>query len=255
MRDHRSTASGSPARATRGIVLAAAVAAFVALPTSAASAPASPAHASLAVSPSQKLAVLLGLHTARSEPDESSTSLGDIQERRPITEERTVLPVVGRGVGPDGAVWLRVLLPGRPNGHTGWIVQRATRAAVTSWRLVVHTATRRVTVYHHGRSVRVFKAVVGKPATPTPSGAAFVEEMIQLRASAVGAPFALALSSRSGVLQEFAGGPGQIALHGLTNVGGTLGTATSHGCVRLSNAAMRWLVFRVAPGTPVTVTR
>jgi lipoprotein-anchoring transpeptidase ErfK/SrfK len=96
---------------------------------------------------------------------------------------------------------------------------------------------------------------VGKPATPTPPGAAFVEEVIQLRASAVGAPFALALSSRSAVLQEFAGGPGQIALHGLMNVGGTLGTATSHGCIRLTNAAMRWLVFRVAPGTPVTVTR
>ena len=254
MRDHRSIASGSRARPVRGLVLTAAVAVFVGLPTSAASAPAS-ISASNAASPTQKLVVLLGLHTARSEPDESSTSLGDIQDRRPITEERTVLPVVGRGIGPDGAAWLHVLLPGRPNGHTGWIVQRATRAALTSWRLVVHTATRRVSVYQHGRSVRVFKAVVGKPATPTPLGAGFVEELIQLRASAVGAPFALALSLRSAVLQEFAGGPGQIALHGLSNVGGILGTATSHGCVRLSNAAMRWLVFRIAPGTPVTVTR
>jgi lipoprotein-anchoring transpeptidase ErfK/SrfK len=252
MRDHRFIASGLRVRATRGIVLTAA--AFAALSTSAASAPAG-GSASLAIPPSQKLVVLLGLHTARSEPDESSTSLGEVRDHRPITEERTVLPVVGNGVGPDGAAWLRVLLPGRPNGHTGWIMQRATRAAATSWRLVVHTASRRVSVYRYGRSVRVFRAVVGKPSTPTPPGAAFVEELIQLRASAVGAPFALALSSRSAVLQEFAGGPGQIALHGLTNVGGTLGTATSHGCVRLSNAAMRWLVFRVAPGTPVTVTR
>jgi lipoprotein-anchoring transpeptidase ErfK/SrfK len=254
MRDHRFIASGLRVRATRGIVLTAAVSAFVALSTSAASAPAAEG-ARLAVAPDQKLVVLLSSHTARSEPDESSTSLGSVRDRRPITEERTVLPLVGNGVGPDGATWLRVLLPGRPNGHTGWILQRATRAALTSWRLVVHTASRRVSVYRYGRPVRVFKAVVGKPSTPTPPGAAFVEELIQLRASAVGAPFALALSSRSAVLQEFAGGPGQIALHGLTNVGGTLGTATSHGCVRLSNAAMRWLVFRVTPGTPVTVTR
>jgi lipoprotein-anchoring transpeptidase ErfK/SrfK len=101
--------------------------------------------------------------------------------------------------------------------------------------------------------VRVFKAVVGKPSTPTPAGEFFVEESIALRSSDVGAPFALALSARSEVLQEFDGGPGQIALHGLSNVGGVLGTAASHGCVRLADDAMRWLVVRIGPGTPVTV--
>ena len=83
----------------------------------------------------------------------------------------------------------------------------------------------------------------------------FVEEVIALRPGDVGAPYALALSSRSTVLQEFAGGPGQIGVHGLMNVGGVLGTAVSHGCVRLDNAAMRWLVVRIHPGVPVTVTR
>jgi lipoprotein-anchoring transpeptidase ErfK/SrfK len=60
--------------------------------------------------------------------------------------------------------------------------------------------------------------------------------------------------ARSNVLQEFDGGPGQIALHGLDNVGGTLGTAVSHGCVRLADASMRWLVTRVGPGVPVTIS-
>jgi len=111
-----------------------------------------------------------------------------------------------------------------------------------------------VTVYSKGRVVRVFKAVVGKPATPTPHGEFFVEESIQLRAGDVGAPFALALSARSNVLQEFDGGPGQIALHGLANIGGVLGSAVSHGCVRLDDNAMRWLVVRIGPGVPVTIT-
>jgi len=75
-----------------------------------------------------------------------------------------------------------------------------------------------------------------------------------LRAADVGAPFALALSARSNVLQEFDGGPGQVALHGLANVGGVLGTAVSHGCVRLDNDVMRWLVVRIGPGVPVTIT-
>ena len=71
----------------------------------------------------------------------------------------------------------------------------------------------------------------------------------------VGAPFALALSARSNVLRKFAGGPGRIGLHGLTNVGGILGSAASHGCVRLGNSTMRWLVVRIGPGVPVTITR
>jgi hypothetical protein len=56
------------------------------------------------------------------------------------------------------------------------------------------------------------------------------------------------------VLQEFDGGPGQVALHGLANVGGVPGSAVSHGCVRLDNDVMRWLVARIGPGVPVTIT-
>jgi hypothetical protein len=54
---------------------------------------------------------------------------------------------------------------------------------------------------------------------------------------------------------EFAGCPGQIALHGLSNVGGVLGTAVSHGCVRLADTAIRWLAARIGPGVPVTIGR
>ena len=57
------------------------------------------------------------------------------------------------------------------------------------------------------------------------------------------------------MLQEFDGGPGQIAVHGLANIGGVPGTAVSHGCVRLANATMRWLVIRIGPGVPVTISR
>ena len=68
-----------------------------------------------------------------------------------------------------------------------------------------------------------------------------------------GGPYALALSARSNVLQEFEGGPGQIAIHGRENLGGTLGTAASHGCIRLATASIDWLAERIVPGTPVTI--
>jgi len=53
---------------------------------------------------------------------------------------------------------------------------------------------------------------------------------------------------------QFAGAPGQIALHGIDNVGGVPGTAASHGCMRLSTPDISWLAHRIGPGTPVTIT-
>ncbi len=145
------------------------------------------------------------------------------------------------------------MLPGRPNGSTGWITRKGTRKLITSWRVVVDLATRRVTAYHRGRAVRAFRAVVGKPSTPTPSGTFFVEETLRMAPGEPGGPLALATSARSNVLQEFEGGPGQIAIHGRDNLGGTLGTAESHGCIRLDTAGIDWLAARVEPGTPVTI--
>ena len=219
------------------------------------SAEATPARGHLSfVKPKQELVILFSPHRAMSQPSLRSRRLVMVAARRPITEQRTVLPVLARKNG-NGFRWLRVRLPGRPNGGTGWIVRKATVSWRTTWHLVVSTSARRVAVYHYGRRVRIFKAVVGRPSTPTPPGEFFVEESIKLSSRAVGAPFALALSARSTVFQEFAGGPGQIAMHGLGNVGGTPGTAVSHGCVRLENGAMRWLVRRVGAGVPVTIAR
>ena len=57
------------------------------------------------------------------------------------------------------------------------------------------------------------------------------------------------------MLQEFDGGPGQIALHGLDNLGGQLGTAESHGCIRLADTAITWLAARIGPGVTITITQ
>lgn len=147
------------------------------------------------------------------------------------------------------------MLPGRPNGSTGWIAQQGTRELTTPWRLVVHLGSRRVFVYRSGLLVARFGAVIGKPSTPTPSGSYFVEETVKLSIREPGGPFALALSARSDALREFDGGPGQIALHGRDGLGGTLGTASSHGCIRLSSASIDWLAERIGPGVPVEIVR
>lgn len=173
--------------------------------------------------------------------------------RRPITGEQTTLPVIGHSTGPDAVRWLEVMLPGRPDGSTGWIAQTGTREHVTGWRILVDLTARRVRVYRDGLTLRTFQAVVGKPSTPTPTGQFFVEETVQMQPGQADGPFALALSARSNVLQEFEGGPGQIGIHGRNGLGGTLGAAESHGCVRLATASIDWLAARIGPGTPVRI--
>lgn len=202
----------------------------------------------------QSLVVLLGDHVARSAPSVRAHRIESVLARRPLTHVRTVLPVLGEARSSDGTSWLRVSLSGRPSGHVGWITAARTRRTATAWRLAVTLSGRRVTVYHEGRAVRRFRAVVGKPSTPTPRGDFFVEEAVALSARDAGGPFALATSARSQVLQEFDGGPGQIALHGTDNLPGALGTAASHGCIRLSPRAITWLARRIGSGTPLTVS-
>ena len=120
---------------------------------------------------------------------------------------------------------------------------------------MVRLSARRVTVYRGGHVRRQFRAIVGKPSTPTPRGAFFVEEGLALSSYEAGAPYALATSARSNALQEFDGGPGQIALHGTDNLTGRLGTAVSHGCVRLGTQAITWLARRIGAGVPLRITR
>jgi lipoprotein-anchoring transpeptidase ErfK/SrfK len=156
---------------------------------------------------------------------------------------------------PDGSSWARVGLPGRPSGHTGWIPASRTSLSSTRWHILIDLSARRVTVYRDGRVDRRFRAVVGKPSTPTPRGEFFIEEPVALSLEASGSPFALATSARSSVFQEFEGGPGQIGIHGTNNISGALGTAVSHGCVRLSTSAITWLAKRIDSGVPLTITR
>ena len=206
-----------------------------------------------AVRPTQELVRLVTSHDARSLLRSRPTRTRTVPAWRPITGEQTVLPVVDHATTADGVHWLRVMMPGRPNGAKAWIRQRGTEPTKTTWHVVVRTSMRRLTVYRHGRVVRSFAAIVGKASTPTPRGRFFIEESVRMPSGSAGAPYALASSARSTVLQEFEGGPGQIAVHGMRNLAGRPGTAVSHGCVRLTDAGIRWLAARILPGTPLTI--
>ncbi|HVF77103.1 MAG TPA: L,D-transpeptidase [Solirubrobacteraceae bacterium] len=240
--------AGAPAPARAVAVFSTGTGSLAGLPTPP---PPAPGAGSL----TQRTVVLLHDRVARIAPDIGARKIGTVRTRRPLTRVRTVLPLLGDAKGSDGSSWLHVRLPGRPNGHTGWIPAIQTRRARSEWHIRVDLSLRRVTIRRDGQVIRRFRAAVGKPATPTPIGRFFIEEALALSPQDDGGPFALATSARSSVLQEFAGGPGQIALHGTNNLATVLGTAVSHGCVRLSTRAITWLARRIRAGVPLTITR
>jgi hypothetical protein len=216
-----------------------------------------PTASASTVAPSQTVATLRANHAIYHSPGKGREA--SISRRRPITGEATTLPVLASRTGSH-STWLLVRLPGGTlrgprNGQVGWISAVRTRLWQIRWHIFISLSQRTARIYNSGRLVRKWLVVVGKPSTPTPSGQFFVEENIAEPPSFPGAPYALATSARSSVFTEFDGGPGQVALHGIGGgLGGTMGQAQSHGCVRFSTAHITWLAHRTFPGTPVTIT-
>ncbi|MGX6449264.1 L,D-transpeptidase, partial [Patulibacter sp. S7RM1-6] len=109
-----------------------------------------------------------------------------------------------------------------------------------------------------GRLVRRARVVVGAPGTPTPRGLfAIYEATHQRDPDGFIGPGALHLTAYSNVLDDYGGGPGVVAIHGRGPAAlvDPLGSARSHGCVRVDNRTLRWLRARLQPGTVVRITR
>ena len=62
-----------------------------------------------------------------------------------------------------GKTWLRVALPDRPNGSSGWIREDFVRLSTSSWRVTINRDSHLVTVYSNGRMLRRFSSVIGAP--------------------------------------------------------------------------------------------
>ncbi len=95
---------------------------------------------------------------------------------------------------------------------------------------------------------------VGRAVSPTPTGSYFVTDLLRPPdPRGFYGPYAFGLSAYSPVYTSFAGGDGQVGIHG-TNTPSVLGNDVSHGCVRVANATIARLARTVPLGTPVAIT-
>jgi len=150
--------------------------------------------------------------------------------------------------------WVQVLVPGRPTGATGWVAldQVGAPVAITT-EVHVDLAARKLTLLDGGKAVFATPVAIGAPESPTPTGRFSVTDKLDTQdpGGAYG-QYAIGLSGRSEVLTEFAGGDGQIGIHG-TDQPDSIGKPVSHGCIRVPNEAMAKLNAVLALGTPVVV--
>lgn len=170
------------------------------------------------------------------------------------------LLVIGAHPLSGGRCMVEVRLPSRPNGATGWIESQSVLLEPTPWRITVSPSERTLTLTRSGLRVLRVQVVVGKPSTPTPAGLFAIVEAVPSQPNAFVGSWVLALTAHSDPLQHYNGGDGTVGIHGRGGASllDPLGSAASHGCIRLANDAINALVDRIGrdnlPGTPVVVT-
>ena len=156
-----------------------------------------------------------------------------------------------------GKTWLKVRLPIRPNGSSGWIPRNRVRLVLSRRFISIDLSRRLLRLYGGGRVLKRFNVVVGAPATPTPRGLfAIYDRVKQGDPDGFVGPWVLPITAHSPKIKQFDGGPGVVGLHGRgpASLSDPLGSARSHGCIRMNNSKIRYLA-RLMKGTAVRIHR
>ncbi|MEA2124878.1 MAG: hypothetical protein QOI80_1660, partial [Solirubrobacteraceae bacterium] len=76
--------------------------------------------------------------------------------------------------------WIRVRIPGRPNGRTGWVPRAALGPFVVRFTSLRIDRTRlRATLRRRGKRIWRAPIGIGAPATPTPGGRYWIRERLR----------------------------------------------------------------------------
>lgn len=177
-----------------------------------------------------------------------------ITRLRFLTEDRRpeVYLVLSATVDAAGEVWLRIRIPMRPNGRTGWVPADMLGALhVVRTKLVIDRRALRATLYRNGRPIWVSRVGVGKAKTPTPKGRYYVRELLKGDGGLYGT-WAFGTSAYAS-LSDWPNG-GVVGVHG-TDQPELIPGRPSHGCVRVPNAKINRLRRLMPIGTPINIVR
>jgi lipoprotein-anchoring transpeptidase ErfK/SrfK len=151
--------------------------------------------------------------------------------------------------------WLAVTTTGLGNGKVAWV--RADSPALDRGRvrmaISVDLSKRTLELRRGKRLVKSLKVAIGRPGSSTPRGRFAVTDKIP--GSRYGSYYGCCILALNGTQPNpppgWRGG-NRLAIHG-TNAPGSIGQASSAGCLRAADADLRTLMRRVPLGTPVFV--
>jgi L,D-transpeptidase catalytic domain len=149
--------------------------------------------------------------------------------------------------------WFGVPVPELPNGRLAWIKddRLALDLSQTHFWITAEVSRQQLQLRYGNRVLDSFPVSVGSPSSPTPLGRYSVTDGLVGRG--LGPWYGccvLALSGHQPNLPAGWIGGNRMAIHGTP---GTIGGATSHGCLRASDTNMISLFARVPLGTPVFI--
>jgi len=185
---------------------------------------------------------------AHSSPLQSSPTIKIFPQFRTDFRPTTLL-VLGMRTDAKGVRWLKLSMPMRPNGRTGWVKAAAVHMRPVRHAIVIDLSSRKLRVLERGKTRFATRVAIGRPGMETPTGNFYLTATFKPTEQFLGA-FAFETSAYS-KLSEWPGG-GVVGLHG-TSMPWLLGQAVSHGCVRMSNAAALTLKRLTPAGTPLEI--
>ena len=149
--------------------------------------------------------------------------------------------------------WLGVPAPELPDGQLGWIRDDRfdVEISLTRFWITADVSRRELTLHYGDRVLDRFPVTVGSPGSPTPLGNYAVTDGLVGRG--LGPWYGccvLALTGHQPNLPPGWIGGNRMAIHGTP---GSIGGATSHGCLRASDPDMISLFARVPLGAPVFI--
>lgn len=165
---------------------------------------------------------------------------------------RLALPVIDQRPG-----WLRVRLPQRPNGLTGWLRLSDVGLTSTPYRIEVDALAARLRLFDRGVKILDVPAGVGTRDHPTPTGGFYVTRVAPPPRPGFG-DVVLVTSAHSPTVTDFDSSvDASVAIHGPLDAAsdaaiGSRGTRLSRACVRLHPGDLDRLRV-VPPGSPVDI--
>ena len=113
---------------------------------------------------------------------DASPGARTVGKLRLFTEDREfeVYLVLESHIDAGGRTWLRVRIPGRPNGRTGWtLAENLGELTVVHTKLRIDRRALRATLTRGTKVIWSSRVGIGKAATPTPAGRFYVRERLR----------------------------------------------------------------------------